>query len=49
MKKIEPTKWTEEGDYVPDVSCSLKWHFHLNNSFTKFDFLLITRRSRVVE
>jgi hypothetical protein len=49
MKKIETAKWTEEGDYVPNVSCSLKWHFHLNNFFTKFGFHLITRRSRVVE
>jgi hypothetical protein len=49
MKKIEITKWSEEADSVPGVSCSLKWYFHLNNFFTKFGFHLITRRSRVVE
>jgi len=51
MKKIEAKwcEWSEEADYVPDVSCSLKWPFHLYDFFTKFGFHLITRRSRVVE
>jgi hypothetical protein len=46
MKTIE-TKWCEEADYVPYVSCSLKWYFYLYAFFTKFSFHLITRRCRV--
>jgi hypothetical protein len=49
MKKIESTKWSEDADGIPCFPCSLKWHFHLNNFFTKSGFHLITRRSRVVE
>ena len=48
MKNIE-TKLSEEAGCVPCVSCSLKWHSRLYDFFTKFDFHLITRRSRVVE